>query len=133
MTKHPGAAAHFMLRVTRLGPLVPARIRLLDHAPEDPPWNRLDRGRLSLVICADVAGEPIDPERMLDRLTSDWQPANSPGHWKYASIISKSEYEYQVARSKWAAQHQPGDPSLRPRQKIEPAQLPLPSFERENA
>ncbi len=127
----PGDAAHFLLRVTRLGPLVPARIRLLDHAPQDPPENTLDRGRLSWVLCADVAGDEIDPERMLDRLVSqdDWRPAISPGHWRYPQPISEPEYRFRVARRDWADRHQPTDPTLRPRQKIDPAQMPLPVFE----
>src|SRR5688500_18211232 len=39
---------YYLLRLVRRGPLVPGRLRWLDHAPEDPEWNKLDRGRLSI-------------------------------------------------------------------------------------
>lgn len=127
----PGDVAYFLLRVRRRGPLVPARIRLIDHAPEDPEWNKLDRGRLSSLLAADIAGEEIDPQIMLDRLISchDWFPANLPGHWRYAQAITEAEYRYRVAHREWIASVRPSDPIVRPREAAEPAQLALPVFE----
>jgi len=117
---------YFMLRVTRLGPLVPARLRWLDHAPEDPPDNKLDRGRLSVFPCVDVAGAEVPPEQLTERMH------RGPGHWKYAEPISEREYRYQVSRLDWARRHRPQDPTLRPRRVVDPADVPLPDFTREN-
>jgi hypothetical protein len=131
----PGDTAHIMLRVTRLGPLVPARIWLCDHDPADES-NKRDRGNLSIYPRAEIAGDEVDPDILQrDRLMSptDWRPAYAVGHWKYPSPVSAAEYRYQIARRAWAERHQPADPTLRPRKKIDVAQLPLPSFERESA
>jgi hypothetical protein len=131
----PGEAAHFMLRVRRDGPLVCARI-WLDDAEPDAPDNKLDRGRLSVYPRAVIAGEEVDPDILQrDRLMSptDWHPAYAPGHWKYAQTISAAEYRFQAARREWAVKHRPDDPTTKAREPIKPAQLPLPSFERENA
>jgi hypothetical protein len=116
-----------MLRVVRTGPLVPARLRWLDHAPDDPPENKLDRGRLSIVCVAEIAGADTPPEVVLERLY------RGPGHWKYAEPISEAEYQYQLQRLRWAVRHRPAEPGLRPRRKVDPAELPLPDFTRENA
>lgn len=129
----PGAAAYFVLRARRDGPLVPARIWLCDHDPADPE-NKLDRGRLSIYLRADIAGEEVDPQRFLEeRLCADWTPLQAPGHWRYAQSITEAEYRYLIARRDWAAKHRPADPAaMRPRQRIDTAQMALPSFEREN-
>jgi hypothetical protein len=123
----PRRPQYFMMRVRRGGPLVPARLRWLDHAPDDPEDNRLDRGRLSIVTCADVAGAEVPPEVVLERLHI------APGHWKWPEPISAAEYSYQRERLRWAARHQPNDPALRPRRALDPAEVPLPDFTRENA
>jgi hypothetical protein len=123
-------AAYFMLRATRRGPLVPARIWLCDHDPADET-NKLDRGRLSVYPRADIAGEEVDPERFIEeRLCSatDWSPAQSPSHWRYAQPIDEAEYRFQIAHRAWAAQHRPEHPTVRPRQVVDAAQMPLPVF-----
>jgi hypothetical protein len=113
-----------MLRVRRDGPLVPARLRWLDHAPDDPPENRLDRGRLSIVTVAEIAGAGVPPEEVTDRRY------RGPGHWKYAEPITESEYRYQLARLDHAQRIMP---RFNPRRRLKPADLPLPNFDRENA
>lgn len=127
----PGDSAHFMLRVTRLGPLVCARI-FLDDAEPGEPSNKLDRGNISVYPRAEIAGEEVDPDILQrDRLMSptDWRPAYAPGHWKRAEPITAAEYAYQAARIDWAKRHRPDDPTAHPRKAIDPAQLPLPVFE----
>lgn len=118
---------HFLMRLRRDGPLVPARLRWLDHAPEDPEDNKLDRGRLSIVVCADVAGAEVPPEVVLDRLWSraDTRPGIPSTHWKYPRPITEEEYRYQLAWHKWSR--------VNPRRPLDPAQLPLPDFTRENS
>jgi len=121
------APRYFLLRVRRDGPLVPARLRWLDHAPEDPPTNKLDRGRLSIVIVADIAGADVPPEEVTDRFY------RGPGHWKYAEPVTETEYRYQMQRLLWAEKNRPSDPALHPRRVLKPADVPLPNFDRENA
>lgn len=126
--------AHFMLRVRRDGPLVPARIWLCDHDPADPE-NRLDRGRLSIYPRAEIAGREVEPERLFDRLMSstNWQPAHAATHWRFAQPISAGEYRYRLAHLDWLRKHHPNDPRAHSNRELKPADLPLPSFEREQA
>jgi hypothetical protein len=125
---------HFLMRVRRDGPLVPARIWLCDHEPASPE-NKLDRGRLSVYPRADVGGLEVDPERLFDRLMSstDWQPAHPITHWRYAQPITETEYAYRVRQLQWASAHKPDDPGLRPKTPLKPSQLQLPDFTRENS
>jgi hypothetical protein len=123
----PGPPRYFLLRLKRDGPLVPGRLRWLDHAPEDPPDNKLDRGNHSIVACADIAGAEVPPEELIERT---WWAST---HWKYTQPISEAEYGYQMQRLLWAERHRPDDPVLRPRRALDPAQIPLPNFDRENA
>ncbi len=118
---------HFMLRAVRFGPLVPARLWFCDHDPADPS-NKLDRGRLSVYPRADMAGVECDPDEL-----RDWWLCVAPGHWRYPQPVTEVEYRYQLAKIRWAETARPGDPALRPRAKVDPAQLPLPDFSRENA
>jgi hypothetical protein len=115
-----------MLRVTRLGPLVPARLQWLDHEPGAPD-NKLDRGRLSVFPCVDIAGAEVPPEEITERLY------RGPGHWKFCEPVSEAEYRYQLSHLEWAKAHRPEDPTLRPRRAVDPAQVPLPNFDRENS
>jgi len=126
-------AWHFVLRVARFGPLVPGRLYWCDHGPDDPPENKLDRGRLSLYPRADIAGLEVDPERLADRLYSltDPRPAQPPSHWRFAKAISAEEYQWRLASLRWAEQHRPDDPVLRPRQRVTAADVPVPDFTRE--
>lgn len=126
---------YFMLRLRRTGPLVPARLWWCDHEPGEPN-NKLDRGRLSVFPCADVAGAEVPPEQVLERLwslTTGGRPGIVPTHWKYPEPITEAEYRYQVARLEWAKRNRPTDPALQPRREVNPADLPLPDFTRENA
>lgn len=146
-------AQHFLLRMTRGGPLVPARLQWLDHEP-GAPENKLDRGRVSIFPFVDIAGAEADPEILLDRigvrkprgdagihayeaLTALANPEGLMprplGHWAYAQPISQGEYELRFKRMRWAENNGPNDPVLKPRRKVDPGQLPLPNFDRENA
>lgn len=120
-------ASYYLLRAVRHGPLVPARLWLCDHGPDDPPDNKLDRGRLSRYPRADIAGTEVEPERITDR-------AHRPiSHWSALQPVTETEYFYQIARLRWAEGSAPADPTLRPRHKVDPASVPMPSFERERA
>ena len=116
--------SHFLMRVTRLGPLVPAKLWLDDAEPGEPT-NKLDRGRFSIYPRAEIAGKEVPPEQVSDRAA--WPQ----GHWKYAQPITEVEYRYQVSRLGWAAKHRPGDPTLAPRKPVDTAQMALPSFDQE--
>jgi len=83
----------------------------------------------------DIAGTDTEPEQLFDRLYSstDARSALAPTHWKYPQPISETEYRYQITRLKWARRHRPDDPTLRPRRAVDPDQIALPNFDRENA
>lgn len=129
------APRHFLMRLVRGGPLVCARLRWLDHALEDPPENKLDRGRLSVFPVVDVAGEIVEPEVLFDRLYSstDTRSAIAPGHWKFCQEISEAAYRGLFRKMRDAEAQRQADPVLRPRRRIDPRQIALPDFSRENA
>jgi len=120
------APAYYLLRMTRYGPLMPARLQWLDHEPGVPDNLRHDRWP-ALLVCADIGGEVVPPETLTDRF--HW-PA---GHWKYAQPVTAAQYRHAFDRLRWAERNAPSDPTLRPRRRVAPTQIPLPSFDRENA
>jgi hypothetical protein len=116
---------YFVLRVTRYGPLVPARLTEIDTEPGEP-GNKRDRWPPT-VLCADIAGAVVPPEELTERFMAP------VGHWKYAQPISEAEYRHRFALLRWAEAHRPADPTLKPRRRVDPTHLPLPDFTRENA
>jgi len=122
----PGLAQHFLMRARRFGPLVPARLWWCDYEP-GVPENKLDRGNLSPFPRADIAGEEADPLVLRERLA--WPSS----HWKYCQPISEADYRWHFDHLRWAEENKPSDPRLRPRDRVDPAQVPLPTFEAENA
>jgi hypothetical protein len=118
---------HFLLRAVRHGPLVPARLYWLDHEPGCPE-NKREGSRWPVYIqCADIAGVEVEPERVTDRMH------RPDSHWGALQTITETEYRYRLARLRWAERGAPDDPTLRPTRKVDPARVPMPSFERENA
>ena len=146
-------ARYFLLRLTRDGPLVPARLRWIDHEPGEAE-NKLDRGRIVPFPIADIAGAEADPEIILDRIGVR-RPRGDAGimahearaaladvaslvprpltHWAHAQPITEAEYTFQFRRMRWAENNRPDDPVLKPRGRVDPMQMPLPNFDRENA
>jgi hypothetical protein len=124
---------YFILRVRRDGPLLPARLWWCDTEPGVPD-NKLDRGRFSIYPRAAIGGDEVDPELIFDRTMShrDLRPGYPPRHWKYAQPISEERYRSEFDRLRWAERNRPAHPVLQPRRKVDPAQLPLPDFTREN-
>jgi hypothetical protein len=145
-------ARHFLLRVTRYGPLVPARLWWCDHDPADP-GNTLDRGRLSLYPRADIAGVETDPDILLDRLgfrrrgdsgslPSEVLPALADpkrltprplGHWAYTKPIGPEEYRWRFDALRRTEERNPNDPVLRTRQRLTGEDVEVPDFSREEA
>lgn len=119
------AARYYVMRLTRFGPLLPARLHEIAHEPGEPS-NPRDRWP-PFVTEADVGGERLPPEEILDR--RHWQPP----HWKALQEISKAEYDALFARLRWAESSDPRNPMLHPRERVRAADMALPSFERENA
>lgn len=118
-------ARYFIMRVTRYGPLVPARLMEIDTEPGEPD-NPRDRWPAT-ILCADIAGEVVPPEQLTDRFF--WQPP----HWKHVKEISQREYEHLFALMRRAETDDPTAPVLRPRQRVRAADVTLPSFAEENA
>lgn len=118
---------YYLLRAVRQGPLVPARLHWIDHEPGEPS-NLREGSRWPVYIpCADIAGVECEPEQITDRLH---RPAT---HWGALQTITEAGYRYEIARLRWAERAAPADPTLRPRRKVDPAGVPLPSFERERS
>jgi hypothetical protein len=119
------APRYFVLRLRRDGPLLPGRLIEIDHEPgvRDNPRDRWP----PTVMCGDIAGNVVPPEEITSR--AHW-PA---GHWKYAQPITEAEYRWRFDRMRWAESNLPTDPTLRPRRRVDPRQVALPSFDRENA
>jgi hypothetical protein len=128
-------ARYFLLRAVRHGPLLPARLYWCDHGPDDPPENRLDRGRLSLYPRADIGGVEVEPEQLADRLFSmtDPRPAHPPSHWRFAKAISAEEYRWLLDTLRRTEECRPDDPLLRPGRRLAAADVDLPDFSREEA
>jgi hypothetical protein len=126
--------SYFLLRVTRHGPLVPARLWWCDSEPGNPD-NKLDRGRLSIYPRADIAGLEVPPEQLADRLFSmtDPRPAHPPSHWRYAEPVSATEYQFWFERMRWVEEVRPDDPLLKPRRRLAAADVAVPDFGREES
>lgn len=120
---------HYLIRVTRHGPLVPARLQYIDHEPFEPE-NRLDRWPLPFPF-VDVAGEVVPPEELIERLWSstDHRPGYPSTHWKYAEPITQRQYDeaFRAMRRREANRTH-----LPPRRRVDPGQIELPNFDREN-
>jgi len=145
-------ARHFLLRVTRYGPLVPARLWWCNSEP-GVPENRLDRGRLSLYPVVDIAGQEADPEILLDRLgfrrrgdsgslpyevlaalAHPAELAPRPlGHWAYTKPISEAEYRWRFDALRRLEERNPDDPRLKTRRRLAAADVEVPDFSREEA
>jgi len=146
------AVTHFLMRVARHGPLVPARLWWCDSEP-GVPENRLDRGRLSLYPRADIAGVEADPDILLDRLgfrrrgdsgslPSEVLPALADpkrlaprplGHWAYTKPISEAEYRWRFDALRRTEERNPDDPRLKTRRRLAAADVEVPDFSREEA
>src|SRR5262249_38545812 len=121
MASLPMNAEHYLLRLTRHGPLVAARRQWLDHEPGVPD-NKLDRGNLSRFPQVDIAGEVVEPELLEERL---WAPR---GHWKWVEPITRAEYEYRLQHLRWAERNDPESHELRPRRPIDLRTARIPKF-----
>jgi len=115
---------YFVMRLTRFGPLLPARLHEIAHEPGEPSNSR-DRWPAT-VLEADVGGERLPPEDITDRF---YWPRD---HWKALQSISQAEYEHRFNYLRWCETNRPDDPALRPRQRVDAATVALPSFENEN-
>ena len=118
-------ARHYVLRLVRGGPLVPARLQEINTEPNEPD-NHRDRWPALLQV-VDVAGEVVPPEELTERF--HW----APGHWKSLTPISRAEYDHRLAMMRWAERNSPDDPRLKARRRVDREKMPLPRFDRENA
>src|SRR5580704_5444287 len=114
------APRHYLMRQVRFGPLVPARLRYIDHEPGEPSNKREGSRWPVYLVCADVAGVEVEPEQIADRMHRE------PSHWAALQPITEAEYLYQMARLRWAERSAPDDPTLRSRRKVDPASVALP-------
>jgi hypothetical protein len=98
----------WMVRWFRGGPEVPARTWLCSHEPGNPA-NVLDR---QPYWRAQVAGQEVDP---LDILRC-----------RDVRRVPRREVEFQLADLDYAADHEPNNPKLRPKRRVDFNNAPLP-------
>lgn len=116
---------YFILRLHRYGPLVPARLTVIDTEPGEPD-NKRDRWPTT-ILCCDIAGEVRPPEEITDRFY--WPKS----HWKHAEPVSEAVYRQHFDRMRQAEHADPSNPVLSPRKRVDPAAVALPDFTQENA
>jgi len=98
---------HWMVRLVRGGPYVPAKIERINHEPGNPA-NKLDTGPVLLAL---IGGEPVDPLEIWHRR---------------GRAIGAAEYAYQLEDYLWCRAHAPDEPKANPRTPIDPLTGKLP-------
>ena len=100
---------HWIVRLVRGGPAVPARIfwAQTTHEPGNPE-NVMERSRF---LAAEIGGEVAEVDDV-------WLRRGTP--------ITEAEYRYRVAEMQWAKEHAPNEAVAKPRQRADFSALPLP-------
>lgn len=100
---------HWLVRLVRGGPLVPARIfwAQTTHEPGNPE-NLMER---SPFLAAEVGGDVVEVD-------SVWHRRGTP--------ITEAEYRYRLAEMQWATEHAPAEAIAKPRQPVDFTAIPLP-------
>lgn len=101
---------HFVTRLVKGGPEVPARIWRPCHCTiNGGDDNRVHDWRDSCdrfpALACEVDGRPVDP---LEAWT-----------WLAKQPIGRAEFEFMTADAEWCRQHAPDDPKASPRQKVD--------------
>lgn len=106
---------HWLIRLIRNGPLVPACIRRVQttHEPGAAD-NQMER---SAFLAAFINGEPVDIDRV-------WMVRGQP--------ISRQEHDYRCAVTDWAMQHAPETIEAQPTKRIDLAHT-APIYRRKTA
>ena len=95
----------YRMRLVKDGPWVPARIWIED-GERDPE-----------------TGELMSDE-ILRAKTGD-QEADIDDIWGRLQVIPEAEYDYLLARGRWAAKHEPQSPEANPRRPIQSRDIPV--------
>lgn len=99
---------HWMLRLVKNGPLVPAaimRVHTTRHPETDEPMER------SPFLAAFIAGRPA-------AIDDVWLYRGQP--------ITEAEYRFRVADLEWAVEHAPHEPIANPRRPVDLATMAPP-------
>lgn len=99
---------HWLVRLVKGGPLVPARIARVQTTHDPVTGEPMDR---SPHWHAEIAGEVVAVDDV-------WHRRGQP--------ITEAEYRYRLADMAWAAEHAPTEPVARPRQRVDFATMPIP-------
>jgi len=99
------APGKYMGRIVKGGPMVPVELRDVSWRDED--GELMEDERFELLICGEVS---VLPEHS----------------WPYLcrQPIDDAEYEYQLAKGKWAQQHAPYQPEANTTQPVNIDELP---------
>lgn len=102
---------YWLQRLARGGPWVPCAIirQAVEHEPGDPGNDM--RGTRSPVLVGFRAGRMCHPSIV----------------WISRGVeIDASEYQFRLARLRWAEQHAPEAPEARPRERVDFNRAPIP-------
>jgi hypothetical protein len=106
---------HWLIRLVRNGPPVPACIRLVQTTVEPgEPTNHMER---SPFLAAFINDEPVAIDRV-------WLVRGRP--------INEGEYRYRCAVTDWAIEHAPDTPEATPTKRVDLARI-APIYRRKSA
>ena len=102
----------FLTKMSRGGPLVPARIWLEQEVDPDSGELLSDE-----ILKCEINGYARDPEEQFI--------------YFFDSPIEKSAYDYLMARKDFAEEHAPHEPAANPFKRLDWSQVPTPTFTKE--
>ncbi len=107
---------HWLIRLRKMAPQIPARTYWCDHEPGNPE-NKRDRWPLRF-LAGEIAGDVADPLDIFgarDRVPlKPRQPLKTP----------EQEYSYRCARMRHAKKYEPEDPLAQPYRAIDLTKIP---------
>ena len=102
----------FVTRMTRGGPMVPARI-----------W-------LEQEVCPDT-GELLSDEVLKCEINGQPRDAYEVWHWICGEPIEESAFNYLIARGEFAREWAPSEPAANPYSRVDWSKVPTPTFNEE--
>jgi hypothetical protein len=111
---------HWVIKLRKHAPLIPARTFWCDHEPGNPE-NKLDRWPLPF-IAGEIAGDIADPLDIFG--ARDRAPLEPRG-----GLTIEQEYAYRVADIRHARRWRPDHPIANPTRRVVLSRMPIPFAE----
>jgi len=102
---------HWLVRLVKGGPSVPACIRWCETTVEPGEPSNLMHGTRYRFLAAFINGDPVP----LDRV---WLTRGTP--------IDRAEHDFRVADTNWAMTNAPAEPAARPTERVDLRQTSIP-------